>query len=68
MMVQQVRDCQEMGFGRDHDDGKDVTITDVNDVVISVEPCVIQDMKCPLHPYQASRRSQIQFGNCVISL
>ena len=55
VMMVQVRDWQEMGIGRDRDDGKDVTITDVNDVtitdvndfVINVESFVIQDMKCP---------------------
>ena len=44
-----------MGFGRDHDDAKDVTITDINDVVINVESFVIQDMKCPFPPFQAFR-------------
>ena len=34
-MMVQVRDWQEMGIGRDRDDGKDVTITDVNDVTIT---------------------------------
>ena len=60
-MMVQVRDWQEMGIGRewDRDDGKDVTITDVNDVVINVESCVIQDIKCPLHPFQASRDPRI---------
>ena len=55
VMMVQVRDWQEMGIGRDRDDGKDVAITDVNDVtitdvnyvVINVESFVIQDMKCP---------------------
>ena len=32
VMMVQVRDWQEMGIGRDRDDGKDVAITDVNDV------------------------------------
>ena len=45
-----------MVFGRDHDDGKDVTITDINDVVINVESYVIQDMKCPF-PFPGLSRS-----------
>ena len=57
----------------DHDDGKDVTITDFYDVVINVESFVIQDMKCPFPPFQAFR-DPFQFGiiqffcNCIISL
>ena len=35
VMMVQVRDWQEMGIGRDRDDGKDVAITDVNDVTIT---------------------------------
>ena len=35
MMMVQVRDWQEMGIGRNRDDGKDVAITDVNDVTIT---------------------------------